>query len=90
MAEQSVAFLASDGSKVAEVPCAGSWDWRGPVRSGTRAVVDCETFDSDYNPESVTLTLVDLATGTVTQVAHTDETASTHVRAVYPYIGNVN
>ena len=90
MAEQSVSFFASDGAKVADVPCAGSWDWRGPVRSGTRAVVECDTFDSDYNPEAVTLTLVDLATGTVTVVAHADESASTHLRAVYPYIGNVD
>lgn len=90
VAGQTVSFFAADGAKVAEVTCAGDSSWSWPTYSGTRVLVTCETTDVDYNPAAVTLTLVDLTTGTVTEVAHAAETSSTRVRTVYPYIGNVD
>lgn len=78
-------LFAGDGAPILVVPCAGG---AGAAYSGTRVIVTCSVYEG--TPSHTTLTLVNLESGTATQVADVQIGSEHSVQAVYPYTGNVD
>ncbi len=81
--------FAADGASIADVPCGGYVTWPIAVYSGTTALVECDNSVSAED-RNVTLTLVDLKDGSATVVADVNPGSDQDVRAVYPYVGNLD
>ncbi len=82
-------FYGADGALVASVPCSGRSDYDSPTYSGSRALIWCRTAAASKGESDVTLTLVDLATGTTTVVASVHEGSGQRANRVFGYPTNL-
>jgi hypothetical protein len=72
--DRPVTFYTASGIDLATVPCSGASVWSWMVYSGSNALVDCRSRESDGSSGDHTLSLVHLDSGAVDVVAsvHTD------------------